>query len=44
MVENNNDEMNNKFILMGLDEAGDIGEILKNKTSKKILNYLLQTF
>jgi DNA-binding transcriptional ArsR family regulator len=34
---NNNED---KFILMGLDEAGDLGEILKNKTAKKILNFL----
>lgn len=31
---------NNKFILMGLDEAGNLGEVLKNKTAKKILEFL----
>jgi len=31
---------NDKFILMGFNEAGDIAEILKNKTCKKILDYL----
>ena len=44
MVEKNHDEKDkmkdDKFILMGLDEAGDLGEVLKNKTSKKILNFL----
>ncbi len=29
-----------KFILMGLDDAGDIAEALKNPTCKKILNFL----
>ncbi len=29
-----------KFILMDLEEAGKLGDVLKNKTSKKILNFL----
>jgi uncharacterized secreted protein with C-terminal beta-propeller domain len=35
---------NDKFILMGLDDdkTGDIAEVLKNKTCKKILNYLAE--
>jgi len=33
--------MDDKFILMGFNEAGDIAEILKNKTCKKILDYLV---
>jgi len=31
-----------KFILMGMDEAGDIADVLKSKTSKKILDYLAE--
>ena len=29
-----------KFILMGIDDAGDIADVLKNKTAKRILDYL----
>jgi inhibitor of cysteine peptidase len=29
-----------KFILMNMDDAADIADVLKNKTSKKILDYL----
>lgn len=29
-----------KFILMGINEAGDVAEVLKNKTCKKILDFL----
>ena len=25
-----------KFILMGMDDAGDIADVLKNKTAKKL--------
>ena len=33
---------NNKFILIGLEDAGDVAEALKNKTCKKLLNYLAE--
>jgi inhibitor of cysteine peptidase len=39
-MDNDKKMKDEKFILMGLDEAGDLGEILKNKTSKKILDFL----
>jgi inhibitor of cysteine peptidase len=29
-----------KFILMGMDDAAEIADVLKNKTSRKILDYL----
>ncbi|MEK6935337.1 MAG: helix-turn-helix domain-containing protein [Nanoarchaeota archaeon] len=32
--------MDDKFILLGLEDAGDVAEALKNQTCKKLLNYL----
>jgi inhibitor of cysteine peptidase len=39
-MDNHKKTNDDKFILMGLDEAGDLGEVLKNKTAKKILDFL----
>jgi uncharacterized secreted protein with C-terminal beta-propeller domain len=39
-----NDKMDDKFILMGLEDsrAGHVAEVLKNKTCKKILDFLAE--
>jgi uncharacterized secreted protein with C-terminal beta-propeller domain len=34
------DDEEKKFILMGIDDAGEVADVLKSKTSKRILDYL----
>ena len=44
-MDDKNNKMDDKFILMGLEDsrAGHVAEVLKNKTCKKILDFLADT-